>query len=341
MKHDRPDGQIEGQMTIDDLLEPSERLVAVSRIFARARQQMTINEQKAFIFALSQIKFTERPKDNFVLLNKKKLAAILGIKGDPDHLSVNLYRSIENLAEHSYIEIEKGDIGKLDIQGNGRFISNVWRVGKNIYIEFASSYFRLFTELNKDNPDYITMWSSDIFQMKSVRSVKFYEYLRQITDTRNNTQTVIWGIQKFKEEFGIPKEGKGSYMRTNGGFDRKNFEKYVIDPLCDDFKGCRMINLTVQPDGKLYEKVKQGNRVLGYRFSWTFSKYPAVATATEMKEIQKRVDQDPVVLKIAKDIVKGEKKTKSQKNKFNNFPGRQYDYAELEKAIINKKADDK
>jgi hypothetical protein len=123
--------------------------------------------------------------------------------------------------------------------------------------------------------------------------------------------------------FGIPKDGEGSYIRGNGSFDRSNFEKRVIDPICDDIKGCRMINLVMQSDGKPYEKVKRGNRVLGYRFSWTFTSHPAVASAEEVAEIQERVDRNPQILKVAKDMLDGEKKQKNsfiyQENKQNGL----------------------
>ena len=67
----------------------------------------------------------------------------------------------------------------------------------------------------------------------------------------NDVYSYGWGIKALKEMFDIPKEGKGSYMRAKGGFDRSNFEKYVIDPLCDDLAKCKMIQLVIQPDGKL------------------------------------------------------------------------------------------
>ena len=136
--------------------------------------------------------------------------------------------------------------------------------------------------------------------------------------------------------FEIPKEGKGSYMRKNGHFDRPAFEKYVIDPLCEDLKKCKMIHLVIQPDGKPYEKVKRGNRVDGYRFYWTISEHPAVANATEVKEIQERVDKDPTLLKLSKDIIKAEKKPKTKKTKAFELE-RDYDFEALENQLVNKR----
>ena len=156
------------------------------------------------------------------------------------------------------------------------------------------------------------MWSTDIFRMNSKRSVQFYEYLRQITDPKKSENSVLLGIRAIKEMFEIPETGKGSYMRGKDGFDRANFEKRVLDPIAEDLQQCRMISLIVQPDGKLYEKVKRGNRIAGYRFYWTFTAYPAVASAEEVKQIQER----PEVLKVAKDLLSGEKKKKNQFTEF-------------------------
>ena len=306
------DGEISGQMSIDDLYRPPERLFAVSRIFAKARKEMSLAEQKCFVYALSQLKFTEPTKIDIIYLDKKTLARVIGINSDTDHLSVNLQRAIGELPKHSYIEISKED---KDLFDSGTIITRLTMLKNLVRIKFEREYLALFTGLSAD---YITMWSSDIFQMQSKRSVQFYERLRQETDTRQSVNSYGFGIKALKEMFNIPMDGDGSYMRKDGHFDRPAFEKYVIQSLCDDLKHCKMINLVIQPDGKPYEKVKRGNRVLGYKFYWTFTAHPAIAIASETQKIQDRVDKDPQILKIAKDILNGEKKQKS-KNAFTDY----------------------
>ena len=98
-----------------------------------------------------------------------------------------------------------------------------------------------------------------------------------------------------------------------------------------------MVNLVVQPDGAYYEKVKKGNRVDGYRFYWTYTAHPGVASAEEVKQIQERVDKNPEVLKVAKDIVKGEKRKNrtGAGNQFNNFEQNSYDFDKLEREILD------
>lgn len=331
MAKDNLDNQLEGQMTLEDLFSPPERLIAVSRIFARARQKMSLAEQKTFVYALSQLKFTEKPESNIVYLDKKILANIIGINSDSDHLSINLHRAIENLSSNSAIKFSRQDKGFYD---DGSFITRVTLLKNRVRIKFEEEYLSLFTGLSSN---YITLWSRDIFEMNSVRSVQFYELLRQETDTRNRVNSIGLGVKALKEMFNIPQDGKGSYMREKGGFNRSEFEKKVIDPLCEDLAHCRMINLIVQPDGKRYEKVKSRGRVDGYRFYWTFTAHPAVASAEEVAQIQSRIDEEPEVLKVAKDIVNGKKKKPKEEksgNKFNNFHQREYDYATLERELL-------
>ena len=327
MKRDKLDTQCDGQMSLDDLFAPPERLFAVSRIFARARKAMTLAEQKTFVYALSQVRFTEEAATSVIYMDKKTLAAIVGVKSDDDHLSVDLSRSIGDLPAHSYIKIADKD---LDLYDSGFLVTRITMLKNRVRVKFEEDYLKLFTGLTTD---YITMWSADIFGMTSKRSVIFYELLRQETDTRDKIHSLGLGVKALKELFEIPMEGKGSYMREKSGLDRAQFEKRVIDPLCEDLMKCKMIRLVLQPDGKPYEKIKQGHRVAGYRFFWTFTAHPAVADAGEVKEIQDRVDKNPQILKVAKDLLEGEKRPK--KNPFTDYPQTTYDWDVINDLIAN------
>lgn len=327
--------ECEGQMSIEDLfpIEIPENIFAVSKIFARARKQMNLPELKAFTYALTHVKFTGDNGNKF-LMDKKKLATIIGVNSDSNHLSQDLKRSIGQLPKHSFIEIEDEDN---DYYESGVVVTSLRMYKNNACITFNPDYMPLFSKLEGN---YITMWSGDIYRMSSERSIEFYEQLRLNTQFSEEISEAEIGIKWLKELFNIPKEGKGSYMRENGGFNRSEFEKKVIDPLFEDLAKCKMITPVLLSNGKYYEKVKEHGRVRGYRFYWTYSAYPAVATAAEVKEIQERVDKNPQVLKVAKDIVKGEKKPKKNKNKnsFNNFSERKYtkeQMLEIERKLLN------
>ena len=302
-------------------------LFAVSRIFAEARKQMTIAEHKTLVYALSQIRWKEKCPDT-LYLDKKELAKVVGINSDIDHLSENLNRSIGEMPKHSFLRFSDKDKG---MYLNGNFVRTVAMFKNVVRIRLEEEFLGLFGNLETN---YLTMWSEDVFRMKTERAVLFYELLRDNSDTRfvQNTGTV--SIRKFKELFDIPKDGKGSYVTSDGHFARTHFEKYVIDPICEELTKTKMIQLILQPDGRYYEKVKRGGRVIAYKFFWTVSLHPAVASAEEVKQIQERVDKDPEALKIARDILKGERKKKGKQNQFNQFSQNSYDWDQLEAELL-------
>lgn len=332
----------EGQISLFDYFEESKEsnpLIAVSKIFAAAKKQMSLPEWKTFVFALTKIKWKGEGKDNqgennvivskadeqlinkAVVLSKQEVAEKIGLVADKDHLSENLKRTIGELPEHS-----KLNFGDNKEWNNGFFITNVICNKKNkIIIVFNGMYLPLFQELDKEK-NYITMWADDLFSMNTERSIIFYEELRLHSDTRQENSK-IYGIKELKDLFNIPED---AYMRKDNHFDRTAFEKRIIEPLCKDMKKCSMINLTMNEDGKLYKKVKSKGKVLGYEFQWVVSTHPKVATATEVKSL----NQNPEELKIAKDIKKGKAKKKTQ-NSFNNFKQNTYDFDELEKQLLD------
>jgi hypothetical protein len=175
------------------------------------------------------------------------------------------------------------------------------------------------------------MWSKDLFEMKSERSIILYENLRLHSDTRK-TNTRIISTRDFKEMFGIPKDGKGSYMKPNGHFDRTQFERKVILPACDELRKCQMINLCINADGLPYRKIKgHHGKIIGYELTWTVTDRPGIMSAAEQQEVNREIEKNPKILKVAKDIVAGKKKPKKSKSKeaFYNYEQGNVDYEAL------------
>ena len=259
------------QLTIEDyykqeVVKPN--LFAISRIFAEAHKQMNLKEYKTLALGLSRIDWT-KPCPDIMYFNKKELAHLLGINSDTDHLSQDLKDEIGEMPKHSFI---KFDNKQQNIYLAGNFVRTIAMFKNVVRIKLEEDFLNCFGNLDgkMEVSKYITMWSGDIYGMKSERSVLFYELLRDHSDTRKAINSGTVGIKKFKELFEIPKEGPKSYMRSkgNGGFDRANFEKYVIDPLCEDLSKTEMIKLILNPEGKYYEKIKNGNKVIAYKFYW-------------------------------------------------------------------------
>lgn len=338
-RFDEPDLQVEGQMTIENMYDPNSSLFAVARIFARAKKEMTLGEMKALAWALTYIKFKDAPVTDTVVMDLYFLAKKIGVNSDREHLRSDVFRVLRDMRKHSSLVFADVDRKYYD---SGSFVRRVTISGDKVRILFEPQYLGLFTGLTKD---FITLWAEDISRMGTKRSMQFYEYLRQLTDGKKTEYDVLLGVRRLKEIFDIPKDGPNSYMRKNGGFDRSNFEKNVIDPICEDLEKCEMIKLLIvgetedekAKNGKkkkiYYEKVKEGKRVIGYRFYWAFSARPQIATAEKVKEIKDEVIKDPVLLKVAGDIVKGKKKKNT--NPFNQFKQNEYDFDELEGVLLN------
>lgn len=331
MGKDLWDTDIPGQVTLDELFTGTNQMIAVSKILARAREEMSLYELKAFIYALTQIRWQDK-MPNYVYMDKKTLADFCGVHSDPDHLSVHLHEKIKDLPEHSGVHFAIEDQGLYE---DGVLISRVTMLKNQVRLKFDSDYVKLFSELQ--NGDYITMWADDLLSMENERSIQFYEDLRLNSDTRV-TNHRGYGVRALKELFGIPETGPGSYMRDekNGGFNRAAFEKRVIEPIVEDLSHCKMVQLLPYPDGKLYKKVKKGNRIAGYEFTWVVSNHPAVATAKEKKDLKEDIDKNPQVLKIAKDIADGAEKPKKLKGKSTNIENHEYDWNKMEKKLLDK-----
>lgn len=320
------------QISLEEYFEEDVKpnMFAVSKVFAEARKQMNLAEYKAFTYALSNIRWKDKCPD-VIYMDKKAVAKLVGINSDSDHLSQNLKHSIGQMAAHSFLEFSNKDSGEWI---NGYFVTSIGFFKNRVRIRMNQDYLSLFGDLDKN---YITMWSGDIFKMHSERSVKFYELLRLNSDSRIGVNTGTMSTRKFKEIFNIPKDGEGSYVRKNGHFNRPSFEKRVIDPVCEDLANTDMIQLILQPNGKYYEKVKRGNRVIAYKFHWTISMRPRVASAPEVKKIQDRIDKNPQVLKVAKNIIDGDSKPVEKakiRNEFNNFQQNEYDFDDLEQDLL-------
>jgi len=257
------------QLTIEEYFQEDvvPNLFGVSTIFTEARRNMTVSEYKAFVLALSHHDWTQ-PCPDTLYLDKDEVIKAVGIKTDIDHESYDLMRSIGDMPRNSFLKFADRD---KDLYINGCFVATIASFRKHVRIRLNPDYLGLFGCLNGKERRYITMWSGDIFRMNTERAILFYEFLRDNSDSRLPMNVGTVSVKKFKELFKIPKTGKGSYTRNDEKhhFNRSEFEKYVIDPACEEIFKTEMIRLLLTPDGQYYEKVKQGNRVIAYKFCWT------------------------------------------------------------------------
>lgn len=274
------------QMTIEECFQEEvvPNLFGVSSIFTEARRNMTLNEYKAFTLALSHHDWTQ-PCPDTLYLDKDEVIKAVGIETDIDHESYNLMRSIGDMPRNSFLKFADKD---KNLYVNGCFVVTIASFRKRVRIRLNPDYLGLFGCLSGKERRYITMWSGDIFRMKTERAVLFYELLRDNSDTRMAVNVGTVSIRKFKEMFNIPERGKGSYTRNDEKhhFNRSEFEKRVIDPVCEELARTEMITLMLTPNGNLYEKVKRGNRVIAYKFYWTIQDPKPKLEEPEPEEVE-------------------------------------------------------
>ena len=241
-------------------------IIGESKEYAIASKYLHLQEWKALIFALSKVNFKESLPSE-VHISKKELADAIGLHSDSTDLASNLYKALIDLPKNSQIEIKK-ETGRF--YRSSVLVTDILIKGeKDVIVKFNTEALQYFGNLK--NGEYITLLASDILGMSSVRAITFYEFLRVHSDTRI-TNEWVFTTKQLKTMFKIPKDGKGSYIKGNGHFNRWAFEQQVIEPLIRDLQKCKMIRLLIDENGKFYEKEKEGNTVIGYRFKWVFPK---------------------------------------------------------------------
>ena len=125
-----------------------EEMVGMSKVFARAKKRMSLNEFKTFIYCLCQIHWTDPEMPKTVCLDKITLARILKMSVDPVNLARNLRLKIGDLVDHSIITFESKDSKKWQ---KGALITRVAiNEDRVVIIDFNPAYAQLFCNLKKD-----------------------------------------------------------------------------------------------------------------------------------------------------------------------------------------------
>lgn len=305
-------------------------LIAISKTLARAKDGMSMQEKKLMAICLSKIEWKNVANNLEIWMDKEEIMELLGSTIDSSDRSTYLRKLAQETVRHSELHFSGED-------------KDEWE-DMPLFTRRKSTKNQLMMELYQGAADlvqgleceYITLFLRDILRFDSnidgLRAYTLYEHLRMNSDNRR-TNTRIISTKEFKELFNIPKDGKGSYMREKGGFDRANFEKRVIEPVLKMLGACEHVVLHERgrkPNGEriYYTKIKKHGLVQGYELMYTINKYPRAVKPETIIDVQ----ENPVDLKIAQDVKEGKKKPK--KNTFNNFEGRKYDFNNLESQLL-------
>ena len=203
-------------------------LIAISKTLARAKDGMTMQERKLACIYLSKIEWKNLTNNLEIWVDKHEIMELLQSKMNSTDQSAYLRKLAESMVHHSELHFDSMD--KDEWEDMPLFTRRKSTKNK-LMIELYQGAVDLVMGLNCE---YITLFLSDILKFDSNidgnRAYKLYEYLRLHSDTRRMNCRIIT-TKEFKQLFDIPKDGKNSYMRKDGTFDRSNFEKKVIEPV--------------------------------------------------------------------------------------------------------------
>lgn len=308
-----------------------DKLFAISKAFARSKDGMTMTEKKLCSIYLSKLEWKNLNNEREIWIDKSEIMETLGSEIDADHQSYYLRQLAQNMVHHS----------ELHFQGADR---NEWE-DIPLFTNRKSTKNKLMIKLNEDamphlqnlSCDYITLFLADILHFPNTvegkRAYKLYEYLRLNSDSRRRECETILTTKKIKELFDIPYQGEGSYIRKDGSLDRKNFEKYVIEPVLRILANCSHVVLfdfgkDQKGERLLYNKIKKHGMVEGYELMYSINmtcKKIKPKTIIALKE-------SPQVAKVAQDLMNADKKPRKK----TDIEKSDCDFEELEKRLLAK-----
>ena len=310
-------------------------LIAISNTLARAKDGMTMQEKKLCAIYLSKLEWKNLKNNREIWVEKSEIIRLLGSEIDTTDQSYYLRKLAQSMVHHSDLQFD----GENDDDWEDMPLFTRRKSTKGmLMIEFYDGAMKLLEGLKSE---YITLFLSDILNFESNengrRAYILYEYLRLHSDTRQvNNRTI--STKEFKKMWGISED---AYMREKSGFDRANFEKYVILPVLEMLEKCEHVVLHNYGKDKkeqnvLFRKVKKNGFVIGYELTYSINKLPHKIKRETIIDVQAH----PEVLKVAQDIIEHKKEAKKPvKNAFNDIPQRTYseeELAELEKQLLKR-----
>lgn len=255
-----------GKMTknIDNSLK--NQVIAMSNTLAEKSTRFTVFQQKLFYVSLASLKLNknstktdeklERKGQNEVGINKQELFEYLSITNDNNRWT-RVRNEFKKLASNSYIQF-----GNDEEYADGFIICGVRSTKYNIYVRFDTYFLPLVEEL-ADN--YVRLLDDDVVSFDSKFSMMLYQNL--LKDKWKLTNPDFLGIdystRQLKMMFGLSKD---DYMRKKDSFNRSEFERKTVNTAVKE------INEKSKCIQKLrYEKVKKGNRVQYYLFTFNYT----------------------------------------------------------------------
>lgn len=242
------------------------QVIAMSNTLAEKSTRFTVFQQRLFYVSLASLKLNknstktdeklEKKERNEVKINKQELFEYLSITNDNNRWT-RVRNEFQKLASNSYIHF-----GDDEEYADGFILCGVRSTKYNIYVRFDTYFLPLVEELAEN---YVRLLDDDVVSFDSKFSMMLYQNL--LKDKWKLTNPDFLGIdystRQLKMMFGLDKE---VYVNKNGNFNRTLFERKTVN------RAVKEINEKSKCIQKLrYEKVKKGNRVQYYLFTFNYT----------------------------------------------------------------------
>lgn len=262
-----PEKDFEIVTKMEDSNSLRNQMVAISKSLASTQIAWALEQRKLFYMCLTKIAWQKDGNNPEIKLDKQEITETLKLKLDRKHKNQYLRKAFSKLSDKS--KVHWTDPNDSEIWMDGWLIVGVRSTRSEIIVMFNNYYMPHLQNLAQS---YITFLTDDIYSFKSRFSYILFHELRLHCDTRR-TNLRTYTTMQLKELFGLSKD---DYVRKDGKFDRYSFEKKVLDVAIEEINHTQMIQIQPLPEmeatpkkpNKLYEKIKKGGLVVGYRLKY-------------------------------------------------------------------------
>ena len=237
---------------IDNSLE--NQVIAMSNMLAEKSTRFTIIQQKMFYVCLASLKQGVNSK-NEVEINKQELFNYLELENDTGRWT-RIRQEFKKLAKNSYVEF-----GTDEEFCDGFLIYQFRSTRNSIFVRFNDYYLPLMQQLANN---FVRLLDDDVVSFDSKFSMMLYQNLMKDKWKLTNIDYlgIDYSTRQLKMIFGLSID---DYVQ-NGRFNRADFERRTINRAVKEIneKSKCIKNLT-------YKKVKKGNRVQCYLFTFNYT----------------------------------------------------------------------
>lgn len=238
-------------------------------------KEWSLHHKKLFALFLNEIDW-KTANSNIIELDNKHIADEFGWDYSETNdrcASARIRTSFQYMANHSGVNLyapaeEKWLTEPLIIHASGNSMQTTVIINPH----FMPHFEKLYEYIGPDHGGFFTLLVPDIMGTKTDAGHNLLAKLRTYHRKSGcGTYTHVFKTKELKDIFGL---SIGDYMRVKiseneyKDFNRTEFEKKCLQKALLDVDQSEMIRIVKNSDGSLYEKIKFGKKVDGYKITW-------------------------------------------------------------------------